>query len=50
MTGRKPRLQVAALDLYRFLEFNVLKISAVTCRVDDGLRDLQQPCYLCDGE
>jgi hypothetical protein len=40
MTGRKPRIQVAALDLYRSLELDVLKISAVAGAVDDGLRDL----------
>src|ERR1700674_3550445 len=50
MTGREPRLEVAALDLYRSLELHVLKISAVAGRVDDGLRDLQQPCDLRDGE
>ncbi len=43
MTGRKPRLPVAALDLYRSLELHVLKISAVAGGVDDGLRDFQQP-------
>src|SRR5258708_30176795 len=43
VTGRKPRLQVAALDLYDSLELQVLKISAVAGGVDDGLRDFQQP-------
>jgi len=50
MTGRKPRLQVAALDLYRSLEFHVQKISAVAGGVDGGLRGLQQPCDLGDGK
>ena len=46
MTGHKPSLQVAALDLYRSLEPHVLKISAVAGGVDGGLRDLQQLCDL----
>src|SRR5260370_13402923 len=43
MTGRKPRLQVAALDLYCSLELHVPKVSAVAGGVDGGLWDLPQP-------
>src|ERR1700674_12460 len=50
MTGRKPRLQVAALDLYRSLELHVLKISAVAGGVDGGLRGLQEGGHLGDGK